>query len=333
MSRRPPAVARVLERITATAREHHMFDPGDRVLVMASGGPDSTCLLSALHMLRRLFEIELEVFHFDHRLRPDSGKDAQYVRRLAAKLELAFHLRVAADEPAAGDSVEEWARVARWSAANELRGTGRFDIVAAGHTLNDQAETLLLALLRGGGLHFVAGMPPKGQFVARPLLDVNRDEVEAFVRALGLRPRVDPTNRDTRLLRNAIRLRVMPELERAVGRSVVGTLARTAGLLRADADELFRQGAAAYEQTVKEEGSGCRLEAASFLELPEAIAGRVVELAMWRSAVHPEMETIRAVLDLARGRPGRKIDLPGGFTALREREYIRISRPSPEDPP
>src|SRR5919198_6208902 len=100
MARRPHAVARVLERVTATAREHDMFTPGDRVLVAVSGGPDSTCLLYSLHMLRRLFKIKLEVFHFDHRLRPDSAKDARYVKRMAAKLGLPFHLVTAATKPA-----------------------------------------------------------------------------------------------------------------------------------------------------------------------------------------------------------------------------------------
>src|SRR5207248_7043454 len=86
VSRRPTAVARVLERVTATAREHEMFTPGDRVLVTVSGGPDSMCLLYSLWMLRRLFKIHPEVCHFDHKLRPDSRKDAQYVKRIAAKL-------------------------------------------------------------------------------------------------------------------------------------------------------------------------------------------------------------------------------------------------------
>src|SRR5919198_2264004 len=102
MARRPHAVARVLERVTSTAREHDMFSPGDRVLVAVSGGPDSTCLLYSLHMLRRLFKIELEVFHFDHKLRPDSAKDAQYVKRTAAKVKLPFHLREAHGKPQKG---------------------------------------------------------------------------------------------------------------------------------------------------------------------------------------------------------------------------------------
>ena len=98
--RRPPAVARVLERVTATVREHDLLQPGELVLVCVSGGPDSVCLLESLVRLRRLFRVRLEVFHFDHRLRAGSEADAAYVRRLAARLGLPFHLRVAGDAPA-----------------------------------------------------------------------------------------------------------------------------------------------------------------------------------------------------------------------------------------
>jgi tRNA(Ile)-lysidine synthase len=321
-------VARVLERVTATAREHEMFSPGDRVLVAVSGGPDSTCLLYSLWKLRRLFKIELEVFHFDHRLRPDSAKDAQYVRRLAAKLKLPFHLRAAEGRPAKGESVEAWARVERWNAANVIRREQGFNSVALGHTLDDQGETLLIAMLRGGGLQFVSGMAAKeGHYRVRPLLDVRRSEVEAFTRAVGLRPRVDPTNRDTRLLRNSIRLEVIPLLEKATGRDVRETLARTGSLLREDADELFAQGAKAYGQICVVEGEDCRLAARGLAAFSPVIAARAVQMAMWQFGIVPERETVKAILDLAQGRPGRRIDLPKGFTAVREKGYIRISSP------
>ena len=301
------------------------------MLVAVSGGPDSVCLLHTLHMLRRLFRIKLEVFHFDHRLRPDSAKDAAYVHRLASKLHVPVHLAKAESKPPKGESVEAWARSVRSEAANQIRREQGFSAVALGHTLDDQAETLLLAMLRGGGLHFVAGMSPNDRvFSVRPLLEIRRAEVEAFDRALHLRPRRDPTNRDRRLLRNAIRLDVIPALERATDRDVRSTLARTASLLRTDADELMRQAVAAFGSIAGPQDHGYLIDVDRLTELPGAIAGRVVELAMWQSGVRPELETIRAVLDLARGRPGRRIDLMGGFTAAREREYIRLS--SPETP-
>src|SRR5690349_2989093 len=110
MARRPPAVARVLERVTATAREHAMVSDGDLVMVMVSGGPDSTCLIHSLHLLRRLLKIRLAVVHVDHRLRQDSAKDAAYARRQAERLRVPFVLRTASGAPAAGESVEAWAR-------------------------------------------------------------------------------------------------------------------------------------------------------------------------------------------------------------------------------
>jgi tRNA(Ile)-lysidine synthase len=338
--RRPPAVARVLERVTRTAREHEMFRPGDSVLVACSGGPDSTCLLYSTHFLRRLFKIRLEVFHYDHRLRPGSEGDADYARRLAARLKLPFHLRVAEGRPRKGDSIEAWASAARGVAADEVREAIGARVVAEGHTLDDQAETVLLNLIRGGGLEAIAGIWPGGSNEAKPalvqpLIDVERDEIEAFCRALHLRPRRDPTNRDPRHLRNAIRLKVLPAIEASTGREVKRPIARSAELLRADRMELFASATDALSQVVVGSDEPLRFDAAALCELPGSIASRVVRLALVRTAGADQAapwtkEAVEAVLDLAEGRPGRRRDLPNGLKARRDREYVSVSRTSPE---
>jgi tRNA(Ile)-lysidine synthase len=228
----PPAVARVLERVTATARRYEMFLPGQTVLVSVSGGPDSVCLLNSLHGLRRLFRIDLQVFHLDHRLRRDSGKDAEYVRRLAGRLKVPFHLRVCEFDPKDGESIEAWGRTMRMFYSAEVRREIGSERLAEGHTLDDQAETVLISLIRGGGLDALGGIEPALGGEVQPLIDVRRSEVEAFCRALRLRPRRDPTNQDTRLLRNAVRLKVLPAIERSVGRDVRATRARTAATNR-----------------------------------------------------------------------------------------------------
>ncbi len=329
--RRPPAVARVLERVTATAREHEMFLPGQGVLVAVSGGPDSVCMLESLVRLRRLLRVRLEVFHFDHRLRVGSGADAAYVRRLAARHDLAFHPRAATSTPPAGASIEAWAREQRHFAIAEVTRETGVARTAIGHTMDDQAETVLIGLITGSGIRGLGGIAPVTGTWVNPLIDVTREDVESFCRALHLRPRTDPTNADTRFLRNAVRLRGLPALERAVDRRLREPLVRTAAGLREDADELMRQTFEVVDEVVAETPEGADLLAARLLDLPRAIAGRVVAQAVYGCGVACARADVLAVIDLASGRPGRHRDLSSGLKARRDREYVRLSRPSPRD--
>jgi tRNA(Ile)-lysidine synthase len=339
--RRPPAVARVLERVTKTVREHDMFSPGDLVLVSVSGGPDSVCLLYSLWHLRRLFKIKLAVFHFDHRLREDSGRDAAYVRTVAERLKVSFHLRAAEEGPPKGVSVEAWGSVERGNAANSVRREIGSLVIAEGHTLDDRAETVLLNLVRGTGLEGLVGITPvagERPYLRRvePLIGLERADVEAFCRALHLRPRQDPTNEDRRLLRASIRHEVLPMLERATGRGVKGAIVRTSENLRSDRDELAFQAVRAYERIVKgERGRDVRFQVSELRHLPRPVASRVIRFAVYNAmsgewAAPWSKDAIDAVLDLAAGRPGRRRDLPNGMKAWRDKQYVHIARPSPE---
>lgn len=336
----PPAVARVLQRVVETARRHDMLPSGATVVVACSGGPDSMCLLHALHRLRRLFRIRLAVFHFDHRLRPGSDRDAAYVARQAERLGLPYHGVTAADRPPRGASVEAWARLARYGGLTEVVSEIGADRTALGHTLDDQAETVLLGLARGGGLDAMAGMPavtrvpPLGVPGVRPLLEVTAAETRAFCRALRLRPRTDPTNRDPHFLRNRIRLEALPLLEAALGRNLRATLARTAELVRSDADYLdaLSSEAAAGVTVVGDEE--VRLDADRLAALPRPIGARVAQAALRVAAAmggewEPESGSahVLGVLDLASGSVGRRLDLPGDLVAERVKGYVRISSP------
>jgi tRNA(Ile)-lysidine synthase len=326
---RPPAVARVLERVTATARRHEMFLPGECVLVSVSGGPDSMCLLHSLVRLRRLLRIRLEVFHFDHGMRRGSAQDAAYVARAAAALGLPAHLELADEFRDRERSPEQWAREVRRAATGRVlleTGAAR---VAVAHTLDDQAETVLMAAMTGSGLDGIAGIKPVVGTWVNPLLEVTRQEVEAFCSSLRLRPRRDPTNRDTALLRNAVRLRGLPALERAAGRDVRVPIARTASILQEDADLLKEQALPAINELVEEEPDGVTLPVSGLLALPSPVAARVVLAAILRAGAAPQRDHVDAVLDLARGRPGRRADLDRGLNARRDREYLHLSRTSP----
>lgn len=311
-------------------RVHDLIRRGDHVLVGCSGGPDSVCLLVTLHRLRRLLGIRrLEVLHVDHRLRRGSELDAAYVRRLAGRVGVPFHLRVVEEHPPKGGSIEMWARYVRHRAAGEVMTEIGATTLAFGHTRSDQAETVLMYLITGSATG-IGGIPPRNGVLVHPLLEVSRDEVEAFCAALHLRPRRDPTNDDVRFLRNALRRRGIPALERASGREITGPIARVAELVRADHDRLWDEAVEAATGLVEVTRDGCRLTVDGFLALPSALRWRVARRAfqtidaMWTHA------DVDALLDLAEGRPGRRRDLTHGLLARRDRVYLALSRTSPE---
>ncbi|HEX9300530.1 MAG TPA: tRNA lysidine(34) synthetase TilS [Actinomycetota bacterium] len=323
-ARRPPAVARVLERITMTARTHGMFTPGDLVLLWVSGGPDSVCLLESLVRLRRLFRIRLAVFHMDHRLREGSAMDAAYVRRLAERHGLAFHLAVAVHRPGRSDSIEMWARFERAREAARVAREIGATRMADGHTLDDQAETILMGLVLGWGLEGMGGIAPVNGALVRPMLDVTREDVAALCRALHLRPRHDPTNADTTLLRNALRLDAIPAIERSTGREVKRTFARTADHLRRDATTLFAQADQHAKTLIEVHDRGFAIRARPLLDLPPALSSRVARRGFQRADLGWDHEAIDAVLDLAAGSPGRKRDLLLGIRARRTRTHVEV---------
>ena len=330
----PPEVARVLHRVVATWRANRMAAPGSLVLAAVSGGPDSLCLLHALVRLRRLLDVEVACFHFDHGLRADSERDAALVREEAARLGVASDAGRADGTPPPGASVEAWARDVRYAALRQAAARLGVDVVATGHTMDDQAETVLMACLRGGGLDAVAGISPAADGVVRPLLDVRRDETEAFCRALGLRPLRDPMNEDTAFLRVALRRDVLPAVEESAGRGVTEALARTARLLGEDArflDSLAAAAAPAVRVTDadpgSDDGSAVTLRATALLELPPPVASRIVRGALADAGAPAEAAHVAAVLDLAAGRPGRRASLPAGLLARRDREYVRLFHP------
>ena len=313
-----------------------MLRPGELVLVCVSGGPDSVCLLYSLWYLRRLFKIRLAIFHFDHALRAGSADDARYVRRLAARLRVPVTIETATDTPPKGTSVEAWASGARGNAANEVRMHVGAAVVAEGHTLDDQAETVLLNLIRGTGLEGITGIDPQlgarpWPVTVQPLIDVTRADVEAFCRGLHLRPRWDPMNDDRRYLRNAIRHEVLPELERVTGRSARASIVRTADLLRADRRELEAESFRAFDRIVVEEEGTVRFDATGLARLSPVLAGRVIRMAVYTTlsdhgAAPWSRDAIEAILDLAKGRPGRKRDLPEGRRARRTRTHVVVER-------
>ena len=177
-------------KVLQAVKEHGLIRKFDRIVLGVSGGPDSIALLYCLLALKEEYRLSLRIAHLNHMLRPkDSAKDAEFVRALAKKLGLACTIKKVNVKALKKGSLEETARKARWDFFLETAKNFKADKIALGHTLDDQAETVLMRLLRGSGLLGLSGILPKrdisGVTVIRPLLGIKRKEIESFLKAKG----------------------------------------------------------------------------------------------------------------------------------------------------
>jgi tRNA(Ile)-lysidine synthase len=311
-----------VSQVLATCRRRRLLAPGDRVLAALSGGPDSSALVAALAALRHSGAIaEVRALHVDHGLRPGSAADADACQALCDRLGVPLErARVAVG---AGNLQAE-ARRSRYRALRAVARRVGATRIATGHTRTDQAETVLLHLLRGSGARGLSGIPPRRGTVVRPLVDRSRAEVLAFLRAEGLPWLEDPTNRSPRFLRNRVRSEVMPLLGR-MGPGLERALARAADLLRDDERALERRAREALPP------EGARAEARRLRSEPLAVRRRAVRR-LWRQArgrrAGLSAGHVEAVLGLLRrGRPGR-ITLPDGLEARCAYGVLEIQRRS-----
>jgi tRNA(Ile)-lysidine synthase len=266
------------------------------VVVGCSGGADSLALL-ALAVDAGLEPIAV---HVDHGLRSDSAGEAEVVAAASTRLGAAFDARRVT--VAAGPNLEARAREARYEALETARVEHGATAVLVAHTADDQAETVLLNLLRGSGSAGLAGMPARRGHVVRPLLGARRADVRAECEGRGLVPSEDPSNDDLSFRRNWIRHEVLPMLERGSGRDLTPLLTRQADVLRSECDFLDALARAAWPG---EAGARGRDLAA----LPDPLARRAVRC--WLGPPPPALDEVDAVLAVARGER-RAVDLAGG---------------------
>lgn len=306
------------ERVCRTIDRYRLLPPGARVLVAASGGADSTALVCLLRETAARLGIELVgLAHFNHMLRGAAAdQDERFCRNLADRFSLAFDAGRGDVRAAArrwGTSVEDAGRRLRYEFLAEARARAGATHVGVGHTRDDQAETVLLNLLRGAGTLGLGGMPVRrGPFV-RPLLDCRHQELVGYLAQAGVPFRDDESNLDRRHFRNRVRHEVLPALE-AVTPSVHAVLARTAESARADAEYLDGLAAEALAQVLREPaGRAVSLNAGTLAGLPIPLARRVARLALGRASGgrFVGFDQAERLLALARGECRGPMAFPG----------------------
>jgi tRNA(Ile)-lysidine synthase len=310
-----------------------MLPPGERIAVAVSGGPDSILLLEFMKRFSRETGISLSVAHFNHHLRgPDSDADERFVARRAEDLGLKLfrgEADVARIARAKGQNVEATARELRYRFFFSLVNQHKTHKVATAHTANDQAETILLRLLRGAGARGLGGIYPvlDGK-VVRPFLNLRRAEIESEIQTRQLEFRVDASNQDTRFTRNRIRQHLLPLLATDFNPRIVAILSQLANRSRDD-DAFLQQVASERARFWRvREGNQEKIGLRPLIEFHPALQRQVLRdmisaaSGSLRGLTSTHVEALRRFASSSQS--GRQLILPGGLTAQKELEWLVI---------
>ncbi len=324
MRRQQPLPKRVLRFI----QEHGLVTVNEPLIVGVSGGPDSVCLLHILAGLRRTLGIKLHVAHLNHLLRgAESDADAEYVSRIAHDLGIAATIErrdVKAYQREHRLSLEEAAREVRYAFYSQVAASLSTGTVAVGHTADDQIETILMHLVRGTGLAGLRGMQPLSTWslpdgthlrVARPLLDVRREETEAYCAARGLSPRSDSSNYWPNQLRNQVRSQLIPLL-REYNPDIEEALLRTARAADADLAYIDEEVAHLWGQAARERPDGIAIDRSEFSSLHPALKRHLIRSALQRllgDLQDVESVHIESLLEAMSKPAGKRLSLPRGL--------------------
>ncbi len=331
----------VLAQVQKTIARHAMLARGDRVVAAVSGGMDSMVLLHLLSRLREVWDLQLWAAHLHHGIRgEEADRDAACVREWAGRLQVgAIVERV--DVPrllrtgGRGHSMQEVAREIRYRFLEAVADRVGASRIALGHHRDDQAETVLLNLLRGAGPRGLGGIPPVRERIIRPLIEVERAEIEGYAKAHDIPSVVDSSNTTDHYLRNRVRHHLLPLLAAEFNPRIARALATAADTVREEDDYL--------DARAREALAACRLPGSPMVlslsllrALPLALRRRGLREAI--AAVKGDLREcglthLRAVEELLAGEEGRgEVHLPGRVRLVRERERVRVEVRGCEEP-
>ena len=312
-----------VEKVLSFIEQEAMVRPSWNVLAAVSGGADSVCLLRLLLLLKDRLNIQVGAVHVNHGIRTMADRDEAFVRELCRSLEVpltVYQVHVPEEAKRTGQGLEETARRLRYEAFEACEA----DAIALAHHRRDQAETLIMNLVRGSGLKGMCGIPPvRGRFI-RPLLPLSPEEIRAFLREIGQPWVEDETNADISYRRNFIRHEGLRYLEEHFNPAVEETLARTAALLQKDEAMLELLTEEHYEHCL----SGSQLSVSRLLLEPEALRGRLLRRFLEQNAQLVNMaEThVNALEKLLYAQSGKSVDLPGNLTVTRSFDHLILEK-------
>ncbi|CAG1065574.1 bifunctional protein TilS/HprT [uncultured bacterium] len=328
----------LIQQVKQTIKERKMLSRGQRIVAAVSGGADSVVMLHVLLELREEYRLAILAAHMDHGLRGvESRADHDFVRDLAKRLGLQFVSRrlKKGELKGLGTSPQEAARLKRYAFFEEAARGFKAQRVALGHTTDDQAETVLMRLLKGSSLSGLAGIPPQRGIFIRPLIDTSRASIEEYAKERGISFVTDSTNLTVKYLRNRVRLELIPALAKEYNPSIKETLARTAAVLAGDDDFIEKAAEKTFAGALVERKAGSIAFDRGKMKRPHrALSARAFLMAVRSLGVESELSSVHVeaffeIMDSSR--PNASISLPGGIKAMREYGIMRIEAGKPSE--
>ncbi len=327
----------MLEKIKAWINYHRLLPSGGTVLAACSGGPDSLVLVHILYVLRSEYDITVAVAHVDHMFRgEESAQDSEFVADFCKKLGLACY-QTAINVPAyikeSGRSPQDCARVLRYEYLRQVAQTLGGAKIATGHHRDDQAETVLINLIRGAGAEGLSGIKPANNGIIRPLLAISRKEIEHYCHKEGLIPRLDSSNFKTYYLRNRVRLSLLPELESGYNPAIKEALWRTAVIVSDEHDFVHITAKNMWQQIVGVKQDIFAVDIRRLASLHVALQREIFRMVIEKIQGNLTGITfyhVEKLLEMAfKGTVGSIMELPGGLIACKGYQTLELGKSVP----
>jgi tRNA(Ile)-lysidine synthase len=323
----------ILKKFKKFIQDYNLVEKNDKIVVGVSGGPDSVALLYLLNSLKKELPLTLHIAHLDHMLRKDSYRDVEFVKKLSQRLNIPITVaKINVKELAKKGSIEEISRNVRLEFLFKVAKDIKANKIALGHNFDDQAETVLMRILRGSGLYGLCGILPKrnlyGFTIIRPLLGITRREIDAYLKRRKIKTRQDYTNLKGIYLRNRIRNRLLPLLEKEYNKNIKSILVNMAESIGYDYEYLLKLSQKTFFKKADILRKRIVFNLKEFLNLEPALQRMLIRLSIEKlkgNLRRFEFRHIKEIEDLLVWRPANSIvDLPQGISVIKTKNKLII---------
>ena len=271
----------IFEKTLSTINKYNLIQKGDKIVLGLSGGPDSVCLLHILNRLKEVLDIEVYAAHLNHQIRGiEAQKDALYISKLCDELGVTYFIKsINVPEYCKENklSLEEGARKLRYEMFYEIKEKLNADKIAIAHNMNDQAETVLMRMMRGTGLQGLKGIDYiRDGVIIRPILEIERAEIEAYCEEYKLNPRIDSTNLESIYTRNKIRLELIPFMRDNFNSNIIESIVRMSNSLKSDNEFIEEEALRKFREVSCITSDSVSINLDKYISLHKSLKSRII---------------------------------------------------------